>query len=69
MAITHTSNVQISNMRSKSFRGRTPDELDQALNEWLQAHSDSTIVSMDSHRDEYYCWVVILYRDKNAGVI
>lgn len=69
MAITHTSNVQISNLRSKTFRGQTPDELDQAVNQWLQAHSDSNIVSMDSHNNEYYCWVVILYRDKNAGVI
>lgn len=69
MAITLHSNVQISNLRSKTFRGQTPDEIDQAMNQWLQSHSDSNIVSMDSHNNEYYCWVVILYRDKTAGVI
>jgi len=69
MAISMHTIVEISNLRSKTFRGQNPEELDQALNQWLQSHSGSIIVSMESHSTDYYCWVVILYRDKSAGVI
>lgn len=69
MAINNNRSVKISNLRSKSFRGQTPDELDKAMNHWFETHTGSILVSMESHSSHFYCWVVILYRDKNAGEI
>ena len=69
MSIQSAGEVRISNLRSKSFFAYSPEELDKELNAWLQAHSESNIVSMDTRLNEYRCWVVVLYRDKTAGVI
>lgn len=63
MSIKSVGSFKISNMRSKTFRAPKADELDQELNEWLKANSERDIVSLDMHGNEYFCWVVILYRE------
>jgi hypothetical protein len=63
MSIRSAGEVKISNMRSKTIKADSAEKLDKALNEWLAANSERNIVSLDTHGEQYNCWVVILYRE------
>ncbi|QQR56011.1 MAG: hypothetical protein IPG59_13450 [Candidatus Melainabacteria bacterium] len=62
MSIKSVGAVNIHQMGSKTFNATRAAELDKQLNEWLSANAGRQIVSMDSHANEYGCWVVILYK-------
>mgnify|MGYP000930296546 CR=1 FL=1 len=63
MSIKSSGSFKISNLRSKTFKASSPQQLDSELNAWFSTNAERDIISMDTHGNEYFCWVVIVYRE------